>query len=238
MTKHKKRYEAPTKRWGIPTKEDFWSPKTSAGPHPSDSSVPLVIIIRDLLEYADSSRKANVLISEGEILVDGKKQKDKNLPIGLMDVVSIPELDEHYRLLFDQHNKVRLSPTAEDTENWKLVRIEEKTLLKDDEVQLNLHDGKNIRVDNGGKYSTKDVLKISLPELKIIESYEFGEGKMALITGGKHVGEIGKIKKYEKVRGSQPNMVHFEEDISTVKKYVFVIGEEKPEIKIPEVGII
>ena len=61
---------------------------------------------------------------------------------------------------------------------------------------------------------------------------------MAMITGGKHIGEIGTIEEYEIVKGPQPNLVHFESGKSTVEKYVFMIGEDKPVIKIPEVGII
>ncbi len=238
MKKHSKRYQASTERWGIPTKEHFWAPKTKPGPHAEHRSVPIVVLIRDILKYADTSREANFLLAENKVLLDGEIVKDKNIPVGLMDVISIPDLDDNYRMLFDQHGKVRLSPIEEGSESWKLSRIENKTIINGERCQLNLHDGRNIIVDDQDKYKTKEVLKIMIPEQKVIDVFEFNEGNMALITGGKHIGELGVIADYEVVKGPQPNLVHFENGITTIEKYVFVVGKDKPEIKIPEVGIL
>lgn len=238
MSKHSKRYMANTEKWGIPTKQHFWAPKSKPGPHKAESSVPLIILVRDILKYADSSREAKLIINERKVLVDGRVAKDKNLPIGFMDVVSILELDEHYRVLFDQHGRIRMSPVREDAENWKLVKIEEKTILKDGKTQINLHDGRNILIEDPNTYNTKDVLKIEIPSQRILESYEFKKGNMALIMGGKHIGEIAVIEEYETLKGPQNNIVHFKEGITTLEKFVFVIGKDKPVINIPEVGIV
>lgn len=238
MSGHNKRYGAPTEKWGIPTKEQFWAPKSKPGPHKHDESVPLVVLLRDILEYAESSREANLVIDDKKVLVDGRVATEKNRPVGLMDVISFPDLDEHYRVLFDQHGKIRLGPVEEGAENWKLAKIKEKTSVDGDRTQLNLHDGRNILVDSSEAPDTKDVLKLDLPSQNIMESIEFEEGQMALITGGKHIGEIGVIEEYEIVKGPQSNIVHFEGGISTIEGYTFVIGRDTPEIKIPEVGII
>ncbi len=238
MKKHTKRYQASTERWGIPTKENFWAPKTRPGAHPEHRSVPIVVLIRDILKFAETSREANFLVAENKVLLDGERVKDKNIPVGLMDVISIPDLDEHYRMLFDQHGKVRLSPIKEGSEGWKLSKIENKTVIDSGRCQLNLHDGRNIIVDDADGYNTKDVLKIMIPEQKIVDVFKFGQGNMAIITGGKHIGELGTIVEYEVVKGPQPNLVHFESGITTIEEYVFVVGRDKPEIKIPEVGIL
>ncbi len=238
MKRHSKRYKASTERWGIPTKEYFWAPKTKPGAHPDHRSAPIIVLIRDILKYADTSREANMVVAKNKILLDGDVVKDKNTPVGLMDVISIPDLDEHYRMLFDQHGKIRLSPVEEGSEGWKLSKIENKRLIKDDRWQLNLHDGRNITVENQEEYNTKDVLKISVPDQKIIDTIKYEEGSMALITGGKHIGELGVISEIEILKGSQPNLVYFKGGISTIEEYVFVVGRDKPEIKIPEVGIL
>ncbi|MFO7792835.1 MAG: 30S ribosomal protein S4e [Candidatus Saliniplasma sp.] len=238
MKRHSKRYQASTERWGIPTKEYFWAPKTKPGAHPDHRSAPIIVLIRDILKYADTSREANMIVANNKVLLDGDVVKDKNTPVGLMDVISIPDLDEHYRMLFDQHGKIRLSPVEDGFESWKLSKIEKKTAIKDGRWQLNLHDGRNITVEDPDKYNTKDVLKISIPDQKIIDVFEFDKGNMALITGGKHIGELGVISEREVVKGSQPNLIHFEDGITTIEEYVFVVGREKPDIKIPEVGIL
>ncbi len=238
MKKNWKRYQAPTKTWGIPTKEYFWAPKTRPGAHPGDRSVPLLVIIRDLLNYADNAREAKMIIGDRKVMVDGKVNTDANAPVGLMDVISIPELDEHYRVLFDQAGTIRLVPTAEGAENWKLCRVENKRTVKNGLTQYNLHDGRNFSLEDNKAYDTKDVLRIEIPSQNVISVYKFKEGNIALVTGGKHIGEIGKIKNYEIVRSSKPNLVHLEGGISTVEDYVFVLGEDKPVIDIPEVGIV
>lgn len=238
MKRHNKRYGAPTEKWGIPTKDGFWAPSSSSGSHPRDRSVPLVVVLRDLLEYTNSSREARIIIGERKVLIDGKPETEHKAPVGLMDILSLKDVDEHYRVLFDQRGKIKLLPVEEDEQHWKLCKIIDKTTLKNGNTQYNLHDGRNFEDEDGGKYNTKDVLKISIPEQKVMDHYSFKEGSMAMITGGKHIGEIGTIEEYEVVKGPQPNLIHFESGKSTVEKYVFMVGEDKPVIKIPEVGII
>ncbi len=238
MSEHNKRYNSPTEKWGIPTKQSFWAPTSSSGPHSADRSVPLVVVLRDILEYTETSKEAEKVLAERKVEVDGKVRTDKNRPIGLMDVISLPALSENFRLLFDQKGKVRLQPIEKSQSGWKLARVQDKKSLKGGETQYNLHDGSNIRDEDSNKYDTKDVLKLQLPSRKVIDSYEFEEGKMALVTGGEHIGELGTIEEYEVIKGSKPNFVHFESGITTIEKYAFVIGEDMPIIEIPEVGII
>jgi len=237
MSKHSKRYNAPTKKWGIPTKESFWAPKTKPGPHPADGSVPLKVVLRDILEYSNTSREAKRILAERKVKVDGKIVSDHTRSVGLMDVISIKDLDENFRLLFDQRGRIRLIPIGDDQAAWKLVKITKKTVLKGGDVQYNLHDGRNLR-SGEDKYDTRDVLRIEIPSQNVMDSYEFKEGMIALVTGGKHIGEIGKIEECEIIKGSQPNFVHFESGISTVEEYAFIIGKDTPVIEIPEVGII
>ncbi|MFP4000940.1 MAG: 30S ribosomal protein S4e [Thermoplasmata archaeon] len=238
MSRHNKRYNAPTKKWGIPTKESFWAPTPSPGPHSTGRSIPLIVVLRDILSYTETSKEAESILAERKVELDGKVVTDKNRPVGLMDVISLPSLSEHYRVLFDQKGEFRLLPIDKSQAEWKLLKIDDKKTLKGGITQYNLHDGTNLRLENGKKYNTKDVLKLQLPNRKILDSYEFSERKMALITGGDHIGELDTIEEYEIVKGPQPNFVRFESDITTVEDYVFIIGEDKPIIEIPEVGII
>ncbi len=238
MSKHNKRYNSPSRMWGIPTKEHFWAPKVRPGKHPKDRSVPLLVLIRDMLGYAHTAREGRRIIGDRKVMVDGKAVTDPKAPIGLMDVISIPELNEHYRLMFDQHGRMRLVSVSPGQESWKLCRIEDKTILKNGEVQYNLHDGRNLRSQDANAHKTKDVLKIEVPNQLLMDNYPFAEGSVAIITGGKHIGEVGKIKEYEIVRSSKPNLVHFQEGFTTIEDYVFVVGKDKPVIEIPEVGIL
>jgi small subunit ribosomal protein S4e len=176
----------------------------------------------------------------GKVLVDGRVRKEEKLPVGLMDVVSLPEADENYRVLFDRKGRIKLKPT--ENPDVKLCKIKNKTVIKGGHIQLNLHDGRNIviKVSDPTKaeedvYKTGDTLLISIPEQEIKAHIPFEVGKLAYITGGKHVGDFAKIVEIER-RGIYPDIVTLEnmdgEKFKTVKDYVFVVGDEEPIIKL------
>ena len=88
---HQKRLSAP-KTYKIPRKVSKWVVKPSPGPH-NKEAIPLLVLVRDFLELADTGREARRIISSGEILVDGIVRKDYKFPVGLFDVVTIPKLE-------------------------------------------------------------------------------------------------------------------------------------------------
>lgn len=227
MSKHLKRLAVP-KTWAIPKKTHKWAIKPRGGGHPLKRSLPLATIIRDILSYCDSYREARRIIGNGEVLVDGKVIKDFKRGIGIMDVVTIPKLNENYRVLFDSKGKIRLTKIPNEEAKWKLDRIENKKILKKGRTQLNMHDGRNILVEKD-VFKTGDVIKLQIPEPKILETYKLRENYIAMIIGGKHTGEIAPIKSLEITRSPKPNIVHFEK-FSTIKDYVFVVGSSNPEI--------
>jgi small subunit ribosomal protein S4e len=99
--KHLKRFKAP-KHWPIHPKENKWTTKPNAGPHAIEESLPLLLIVRDILGVADNAREAKRIINNGEILVDGRARKDYKFPVGFMDVIEIPKTENIYRVLPDE----------------------------------------------------------------------------------------------------------------------------------------
>lgn len=235
MSKHLKRLASP-RTWSIERKTSVWTVKPNAGKHKIEESLPLLVIIRDMLNYCDTLKEGKGILAKGEILIDGKKANDYKTAIGLMDVISVPKVEEYYRVLLDRRGILQVVKIKREDSRWKLVRIENKTTVKKGAVQLNLHDGRNILVEED-KYKTGDVLKIDLPSQKIMEHYELQKGNLALIIGGTHTGEISKISDYKIVRNPLPNIVKFE-NFETIKNYVFVVGREIPQITLPEVSIL
>jgi small subunit ribosomal protein S4e len=229
MGKHLKRLAAP-RVIPIPRKTHKWLTKARAGPHPLERAIPLLTCVRDILKYADTAKEAKHIIKKREINIDGRPVKDHKFPIGLMDVLSIKKIDEHYRMMIDKKGKLRFMKIKSTDASWKLVRIENKTTIKGKRIQLNLHDGRNIILPKN-MYKTGDVLKITVPDQKIIAHYPLAEDAVAMLIGGKHVGEYGSIKKYEIKRSSEPNIVFFKEGFSTTKPNVFVVGYKNAEVK-------
>jgi len=146
MSKHLKRLNVPGPL-RIHRKEETWTIRASPGPHPLDKSIPLGLIIRDYLDLADTLKETKRILSNSEALVDGVIRKNHKFPCGLMDVISIPKLKKDYRVLFDRRGKLTLVPITSKEATWKLCRIENKTILKGKQIQLNLHDGRNQLVE-------------------------------------------------------------------------------------------
>jgi small subunit ribosomal protein S4e len=230
-----KRLASP-RSWSIPRKTNVWVVKPSPGPHPIEHAIPLVLAVRDFLKLANTNAEARRIIGNGDIHVDGKPVRNYKYPLGLMDVISIPKLNLQYRVLLTNRGKITFVKISKDEAKWKLVRIENKTTVNGNKTQLNLHDGRNLLIDKN-KYNTGDVLKLSLPVQKIQKSYGFESGNIAMLIGGNHVGEFASVQKYEKIRSPKPNLVYFD-DFSTIKDYVFIVGQEKPEITVPDVNVL
>ncbi|MCZ7385086.1 MAG: 30S ribosomal protein S4e [Candidatus Methanoperedens sp.] len=229
MARHQKRVAAPT-TWPITRKTHHWVVGANAGPHSKGTGIPLLVVVRDMLKIANTSKEAKTIINEGNIFVDGVKRTNYKYIAGLFDIVSIPTTNEYYRVLLDANNRFKLY--KEDANALKLCRINNKTIVKKGAVQLNLHDGSNILATND--YNTIDTVILGFPDRKIIKHIPYKQGNLAMIVGGEHSGEIGKIKQIRKVRGSGTNMVAIsnEKEFDTIEDYVFVIGESTPEIKV------
>lgn len=237
MSKHLKRLNAP-RPLKIHRKEKTWTVRASPGAHPLKKSLSLALIVRDYLKLADTLNEAKNIISDGEVLVDGITRKDHKFPCGLMDVISIPKIKNDYRILYDRRGKLTLMPIKSADAKWKLCRIENKIILKGKQIQLNLHDGRNYLVKKD-EYKTGDVLKIAFENNKIDETYKFDKGTVSMITGGSHIGEIANIEDNEIINSSRPNLTKLKgkNEFTTLQRYVFPIGKNKPVIELPEVKI-
>lgn len=230
MSRHQKRVTVPVS-WPIARKTKKWVAKASPGPHSAGESMPLLTVIRDLLKLTDNAREAKRVLYEGKVLVDGRVQKDYKLPVGIFDVISVPLKNQQYRIMKDVRGMFYPSP-IESSDSKKLVRIENKTILKGNRIQLNLSDGSNRLAE--GDFKAGDSLLLSIPEKKIEERVEFKVGNLAMVVGGKHTGQTGKIKEIIIVKSSQPNRVIISgnEEFETIEDYVYMIGREAPLISL------
>ena len=234
MKKHMKRLPAP-RSWAIPRKTHFWTVKPAPGPHPAERSVPIGIILRDMLKVCDSAREARSILNTRGVLVDGRITTNPKFPVGFMDVLSLQETKAHYRMTVNTRGRMTLVPVDESEAKWKLCRIEDKTTVRGGKTQLNLHDGRNILLPKDA-YTTGTTLKIQVPSQKVVEHFEPAKGAPVLVTGGQHVGELAHILEVQRTRNPRANTVTFKEGFSTDIDKVFVVGKEASTIKTPEVS--
>ncbi len=228
MATHQKRVAAPIS-WPITRKTYHWVVGANPGAHSTETGIPLLVVVRDILKIANNAREAKRIINEKNSCIDGVIRTDYKYMVGLFDIISLPATNEYYRVLFDSKNRFKLF--KEDANAGKLCRINNKTIVRKGAVQLNLHDGTNVLASND--YKTFDTVILDT-DRKIMKHIGYKTGNLAMIVGGEHSGEIGKIKQIRKVRGSGTNMVAIsnETEFETIEDYVYVIGETTPQIKV------
>ncbi|MCS7128673.1 MAG: 30S ribosomal protein S4e [Sulfolobales archaeon] len=242
-SKHLKALAAPA-LWPILRKEYKWAVKPSPGPHPIDRCIPLLIVVRNMLNYAKTSREARKLIAEGHFKVDGVVRRSYKYPVGLMDVVEVTTTGEVFRVLPVPIRHMDLIRVPKEESSFKLCRIENKTVVKGGHIQLNLHDGRNhlIRVSDSRNpvediYDTLSTLKISIPKQQLLDYVPLKEGVIAIVTWGRNVGRVGRIVSIQSGFKKVKSIVTLEDrngvKFQTSLNYVFPIGIENPLIHLP-----
>jgi len=231
--------------WPIHRKERKWTIKPKPGPHPLDRCLPLLLVIREGLGLAKTRREGKIILSNKEVKVDGKIRCDEGFPVGLMDVIEIPATNRAYRVL-PSTSGLTLHEIKKRERKFKLCKIVNKRTVRGGDIQLNLHDGRNVLIKlkdpkrpEEDVYKTSDVLKIRIPDGKVLKHIKFRKGIVAIVTAGKNAGKWGKIIGIRR-EGGAPVIVNLEDPdgnkIQTTIDYVFPVGEEGPLISLPEEG--
>jgi len=199
------------------------------GPHALKDSLPLTVVIRDMLDFAKNSKEAKMIIKGREVKIDGKINKDTRYGVGLFDVIELG--GKYFRLL--PGKKMKLVEISSKEGNLKICKVKNKKVVKKGKIQLNLHDGKNILVDKTD-VNVNDSVLIELPEQKINKHIKFESGVLVLITQGKHAGEIAKLKKFESGLNKRIWLERGKQEFESSLNAVMAIGFDKPEVSLGE----
>ena len=236
---HLKRFVA-SEHIRVPKKIRTFAIAPRAGKHRKDECIPLRHIIRDMLGYALSYKEARKAARKGMFLIDGRTCRDIKTPVGLMDVVQVAATGEKYRVVYDSRGLLNLIKVDAEEAKRKMGKVRFKRLAKGGKIQLTLHDGRNFFLDyeEGNKYKVGDTVVFEIEGQKIQEHLPLKEHMLVMIIGGRWRGKIAKVKEIIDIRGLEPNRIVLEgEDgveIRTLKDYVFVIGKDKPVLKVRE----
>ncbi len=189
---HLKRLVAP-KSWPIKRKGIVFTtrqnPRTQA-----KYSIPLSIVLRDMLKLVQKAREALRVLKERKVLVNGKIRTEPKFPVTIFDVVEIPTIGKHYNVTLTKLGRLNLQEIQKP--KHRLGRVENKTKITGGKIQLNLFDGTNAIVGKD-EYKTGDVVKLSVPENKVIGKLSPEKGANAFVIGGAHIGESARIKALE-----------------------------------------
>jgi small subunit ribosomal protein S4e len=225
--------------WPIHKKEFTWVVKPASGPHSLANCLSLTLVLREMLGVAKTKKEAGMILSEGKVIVNGKVRRKADFPVGMMDVISLPDLSKFYRVL-PSNKGLSLSPISKSEADFKLGRVEDKATVSGG-VQVALNDGSNFLVKVADPknptevtYETFDTLKLSLSDKQVVKVLKTKVGNLAIITGGKNIGKIGKIIEIEKTEAKKRRQaLAVIEDANggkyqTILDFVFSLGEKEP----------
>ncbi len=224
---HFKRLAAP-KTWHTKRKGLKFITKPTPGPHGPDSGMSLNTMLKEILSYSNTTRESKKILNSGGVKIDGKSRKNFKFPIGIFDTVEFTSINEHFRVILNRKGKISLVNITKEESSIKPCKIIGKTMVNG-KLQLNLFDGKNIIADKNN-YKVGDSLVLSLPDQKISKHLKLEKKSAIFLTGGKHIGETGNVEDIVQNKVIYKNSKG--DLIETSKKYAFVVGENKPVIKL------
>lgn len=236
MSDHLKRLNAPDS-WHISKKTTKFITKTAAGPH-NANAIPVAVWLRDRMGFAKNMKEVKQILSQKDVIINGRPCRDPKMGIGIFDVISMPKIGKYFRIQRDEHGRHASVEISPEDAKIRFSKIKNKTIVTGGKVQLNFRFGANIIADNS--YKPEDTVALSLePEtrFKIIDHFPFAKGNVAVIIGGRHSGKVARIVDIIKTTGSVPNRVILEDDATksrfdTITPYIYMIGREKPAISI------
>ena len=220
---HLKRLAAP-KTWPVKRKGIKFITKPVAGTHSLDTGMPVNLLLKEVLVYANTTREAKRILNANEVKIDGKIRKDFRFPVGIFDVIEFTNINECFRIIFNTKGKLDLIKINKEDAMLKPCKIIGKTMVRG-KLQLNLYDGRNIFADNDS-YKVGDTVFLALPEQKINKHLKLAKKSTIFLIGGKHIGEIGNVEDIVE------NKIIYKDQkgnlIETSKGYAFVVGDGKP----------
>lgn len=220
--------------WRIPRKRHTFVFGVSPGPHARREAYSLAVLLRDLLGLVRTGREAELVLKQGKVLVDGRVRRDPGFPVGVMDVISIPSLAAHYRLLPKQGTLIP-HPIPEEEAKLKPCRIKAKRLVRGGRLQITLHDGKSLLVEKE-QPRVGDTCVLKLPDNVPERFLPLKEGALALALSGEAGGRLGRVIGLEEGSITSKPLVALElngQVIRALKEHVMALGLERPIISLP-----
>lgn len=155
-------------------------------------SLPILVVMRDLLKIAKTAKEAKKVLYAGNVLVNNKIAHSAAHPVNTFDIVSIPEVKKHF-VLFLKGGKLALKEIPEKEASLKVFKIIGKKIINKGKIQFNLFGGKNFISDI--KARVNDSILWDLNGNKVIKHLPLKENARVSITAGRNSGLEGVIVK-------------------------------------------
>lgn len=203
------------KFWPIPRKGTKY---VAVSTHNRKSSMPLSVIMRDILKLVKSAKELKRILNEGKIKINEKEVRDVKYPIGLFDILSFN--NKHYKSNFNG-KKNFFEEVKNEEAHTKIIKIIGKNKLKNNIIQLNLTDGRNILTNE--KAEVEDSVLYDLNSKKIKKIIKMNKGSTGFVIKGKHSGQKGKILEIINAGGKKLAIIEDKEKMTVWTKNIIAM---------------
>ena len=222
---HMKRITAP-RTWNVNRKTTKFITKPLPGPHKLDQAVAINTFMKELTNLTSTTKETKYVLTNNEVLINGKRKRDFKNQIGFLDVLSIKELNKHFLVTVDNKGALKPKEINEKQSKQRLLKISGKTIIAKDKIQLNTMNGENVLVNEkeAKKYKVGDSLIVELDTLKITEHIALQEKSTVFVYMGKHSSKTGTI---EATNQKSVLIKSEKESFETSKDYLIAVNKEK-----------
>src|SRR3989344_2038170 len=172
------------KFWSIPRKVTKY---LAVACHNQKESVPLVVIMRDMLKLVKNKKELKKILNEKQIKINQKEIRETNYPVCLFDIINLPNIKKNYKASLSKTKKMIFEEISDKESQAKILKVINKKLLPNKKIQFNLMYGENI-ISNE-KIKTGDSILLDLKNKKIIKIIPMEAGRKAFVIKGKHMGK-------------------------------------------------
>ncbi len=158
--------------------------------HNQTTSIPILIVARDIIKIIKTKKELKKVISEKNILINNNEIRETNYPVCLFDIIKIG--NKFYKTGLSKEKKLVFNEISEKESNTKPFKIIGKKILGKDKIQYNLLDGRNLVSKE--KANTGDTMLYNFKTKKPEKIISLEKGKNCFVISGAHAGIEGKIE--------------------------------------------
>ena len=216
---------------------NFWPiPRTgtkylAVSTHNQTSSIPLIVIMRDILHLVQTKKELKKLLSEKQVMVNHNIIRETNYGVSLFDSINIPLIKKNYTASLNEHKKMIFNETSEKSCEKRVFKVIGKKKLAGNTMQINLLSGRNARTKED--VSVDDSILYNTKTNTVEKIIKMSASKKAYVIKGKHIGTSGTIESIIEQGGKKLVIIktHGQTPISVWIKNVIVMEEIKHETK-------
>lgn len=220
-----KRITAP-RTWNVQRKNTKFITKPAPGAHKLERAVAINTFLKELVNITNTTKESKFVLTNDEVLINGRRKRDFKTQVGFLDVVSIKSFKKNYLVVVDNKGALRSKEINDKQASQRLLKITGKSILGKDKVQINTLNGENLLVKekDAKNYKVGDSLIVEVSSLKVLEHLPLKEKALVFVYTGKHANKSGVL---ESNKGKTVTIKADKESFETSEDYLIAVNKEK-----------